>query len=164
MSRRTSRRCLTLAAFALVFLWAAWFTGCDLGAMWSRRGHLTDIVSRMVPPDWSFAGKALPLLWSTVQMSVTGTFLGAAMAIPAAMVCAAPLPGPAVLKKAVRFCIQVLRSFPALILALLATFFLGIGSFAGTAAITVYTFAIMARLTYEDIESAPQGPLSLIHI
>ena len=158
MSRRTSRRCLTLAAFALVFLWAAWFTGCDLGAMWSRRGHLTDIVSRMVPPDWSFAGKALPLLWSTVQMSVTGTFLGAALAIPAAMVCAAPLPGPAVLKKAVRFCIQVLRSFPALILALLATFFLGIGSFAGTAAITVYTFAIMARLTYEDIESAPQGP------
>ena len=158
MSRRTSRRCLTLAAFALVFLWAAWFTGCDLGAMWSRRDHLTDIVSQMVPPDWSFAGKALPLLWSTVQMSVTGTFLGAALAIPAAMVCAAPLPGPAVLKKAVRFCIQVLRSFPALILALLATFFLGIGSFAGTAAITVYTFAIMARLTYEDIESAPQGP------
>ena len=52
----------------------------------------------------------------------------------------------------------MLRSFPALILALLATFFLGIGSFAGTAAITVYTFAIMTRLTYEDIESAPQGP------
>ena len=50
-------------------------------------------------------------------------------------------------QEAVRFCIQVLRSFPALILALLATFFLGIGSFAGTAAITVYTFAIMTRLT-----------------
>ena len=91
-------------------------------------------------------------------MSITGTFLGAVLSIPAAMACAAALPGPGPVKKAVRFCIQVLRSFPALILALLATFFLGIGSFAGTAAITVYTFAIMTRLTYEDIESAPQGP------
>ena len=110
------------------------------------------------PPDWGFLGKVLPLLWATVQMSVTGTALGAALAVPAAMACAAPLPGPNALKKLLRFCIQVLRAFPALILALLATFFLGLGSFAGTAAITVYTFAIMTRLTYEDIESAPLGP------
>ena len=46
------------------------------------------------------------------------TFLGAVLSIPAAMACAAALPGPGPVKKAVRFCIQVLRSFPALILAL----------------------------------------------
>ena len=151
-------RCLAAAAFVLLFLGAAWFTGCDLSLMWSRRDHLTDIAAKMFPPDWGFLGKVLPLLWATIQMSITGTFLGAVLSIPAAMACAAALPGPGPVKKAVRFCIQVLRSFPALILALLATFFLGIGSFAGTAAITVYTFAIMTRLTYEDIESAPQGP------
>ena len=151
-------RCLAAAAFVLLFLGAAWFTGCDLSLMWSRRDHLTDIAAKMFPPDWGFLGKVLPLLWATIQMSITGTFLGAVLSIPAAMACAASLPGPGPVKKAVRFCIQVLRSFPALILALLATFFLGIGSFAGTAAITVYTFAIMTRLTYEDIESAPQGP------
>ena len=151
-------RCLAAAAFVLLFLGAAWFTGCDLSLMRSRRDHLTDIAAKMFPPDWGFLGKVLPLLWATIQMSITGTFLGAVLSIPAAMACAASLPGPGPVKKAVRFCIQVLRSFPALILALLATFFLGIGSFAGTAAITVYTFAIMTRLTYEDIESAPQGP------
>ena len=151
-------RCLAAAAFVLLFLGAAWFTGCDLSLMWSRRDHLTDIAAKMFPPDWGFLEKVLPLLWATIQMSITGTFLGAVLSIPAAMACAASLPGPGPVKKAVRFCIQVLRSFPALILALLATFFLGIGSFAGTAAITVYTFAIMTRLTYEDIESAPQGP------
>lgn len=151
-------RCLAAAAFVLLFLGAAWFTGCDLSLIWSRRDHLTDIAAKMFPPDWGFLGKVLPLLWATIQMSITGTFLGAVLSIPAAMACAAALPGPGPVKKAVRFCIQVLRSFPALILALLATFFLGIGSFAGTAAITVYTFAIMTRLTYEDIESAPQGP------
>ena len=157
MRRRIPRPVLA-AGFLLLFLAAAWFTGCDLGLMWSRRDHLTDIAAEMFPPDWGFLGKVLPLLWATVQMSVTGTALGAALAVPAAMACAAPLPGPNALKKLLRFCIQVLRAFPALILALLATFFLGLGSFAGTAAITVYTFAIMTRLTYEDIESAPLGP------
>ncbi len=156
--RRHLSRPLTAAAFVVVFLGAAWFTGCDLSMLWSRKSHLLDIVSEMIPPEWSFAGKVLPLLWTTVQMSVTGTVLGAVLAIPAAMGCATTLPGPWGLKKALRFCIQLLRSFPALILALLATFFLGIGAFAGTAAITVYTFAIMTRLTYEDMESVPLGP------
>ena len=33
-------RCLAAAAFVLLFLGAAWFTGCDLSLMWSRRDHL----------------------------------------------------------------------------------------------------------------------------
>lgn len=148
---------LTVLLCAVLFLAAAWFTGCDLGLMWSRRDHLTDIVLKLFPPDWGFARKVFPLLWATVQMSVTGTVLGSALALPGALVCARPLPGLAPLKKVLRFLVQVLRSFPALILALLATFFLGLGSFAGTAALTVYTFAIMTRLTYEDIENAPLG-------
>lgn len=135
MKRRLSRT-LTAVVFAVTFLGAAWFTGCDLSMLWSRKSHLLDIVSQMIPPEWGFAGKVLPLLWTTVQMSVTGTVLGAVLAVPAAMGCAAMLPGPRGLKKLLRFCIQLLRSFPALILALLATFFLGIGAFAGTVAIT----------------------------
>lgn len=160
--RRHFSRPLAIGVFLALFLAAAWFTGCDLALMWSRRSHLTDIVREMFPPEWGFTGKVLPLLWTTVQMSVTGTVLGAGLAVPAAMACAAPLPGPGAVKKLLRFCIQILRSFPALILALLATFFLGIGAFAGTAAITIYTFAIMTRLTYEDIESAPLGPYTAL--
>ena len=66
MSRRPRRRCLALAAFLLVFLWAAWFTGCDLEMMWSRRDHLTDIVSQMFPPDWSFTAKASAIACSAI--------------------------------------------------------------------------------------------------
>lgn len=160
--KRHVPRPLAASAFVALFLAAAWFTGCDLTLLWSRRNHLTDIAREMFPPEWSFTWKALPLLWTTVQMSVTGTVLGSILAVPAAMVCAVPLPGPRAVKKLLRFCIQVLRSFPALILALLATFFLGIGAFAGTAAITVYTFAIMTRLTYEDMENAPLGPYTAL--
>ena len=56
------------------------------------------------------------------------------------------------------FLVQVLRPFPALILALLATFLFGLGTFSGTVAITLFTLAVMTRLTYEDIETLTLAP------
>ncbi len=147
---------LVLAALALFFLAAA-FTGCDPALLWSRRGHLADILVKMFPPDWGWFPRILAPLWATVQMSVAGTALGALLALAAAPLCAGNLPFPAPLRTALRALVQLTRTFPALILALTATFLVGIGPFAGTAAITVYTFAIMARLTSDDIETAPDG-------
>ena len=46
----------------------------------------------------------------------------------------------------------------ALILALLATFLLGLGTFSGTVAITLFTLAVMTRMTYEDIETLTLAP------
>lgn len=144
--------------FLLLFLGAARFTGCSLSTLWLRRSHLTDILSALFPPDWGYLPRILAPLLSTVQMSVTGTALGALLALPAASLCAGNLPASRPVRALLRLFIQVLRSFPTLILALLATFLFGLGTFAGTVAITVYTFAIMARLTYEDIETAELSP------
>ena len=154
MSRRTKRLMIwATLAFALVL--AARFTDCSPALLWSRSGHLTDILAEMFPPDWGYFPRVLAPLWATVQMSVTGTALGAFFALLAAPLCAGVLPGRPWLRRGLRAGVQILRSFPALILALTATFFFGLGTFAGTAAITVYTFAIMTRLTYDDIETAP---------
>lgn len=158
MSRAGRKRLLWAAVFCAMFL-AAWrFTDCSLTQFWLRRGHLGDIVSAMFPPDWSFAARILWPLLATVQMSVTGTALGAFLALLLAPLCAQVLPVPRLARGFLRFFVQVLRSFPTLILALLATFLFGLGTFSGTVAITLYTFAIMTRLTYEDIENAELAP------
>ena len=141
--------------FIILFCTAAWFTDCSVIQFWNRKEHLADIVSKMFPPDLSYLSKILAPLWATVQMSVTGTGIGSALALLAAPLCADNLKNRRLLRIILRSFIQILRSFPALILALVATFLLGLGAFAGTAAITIYTFAIMTRLTYEDIEVAP---------
>ena len=144
------------AVAVIALLWAASvFCGCDPVLFWQRKGHLTDILSQMIPPDMAYVREVLGPLAATIRMSVTGTVLGAFLGLLAAPVCAACTGMPAPARHLLRLLIQVLRAFPALILALLATFFFGLGTFAGTAAITVYTFAIIARLTYEDMERAP---------
>ncbi len=157
MNRKRLKRLRTAVLFLLLFLAAAMMTECDLPMLWTRRAHLTDLILDMIPPDLSYLSKIFLPMLSTVQMSVVGTVLGSFLALLLAPFCAANLGSSAPLRRILRFLIQILRSFPALILALLATFFFGLGVFAGTFAITVYTFAIMTRVTYEDIETAPIG-------
>ena len=158
MTRIPGKRWFRALAFLLLFLAAARFTDCSVSQFWGRRSHLTDIVSAMFPPDWGYAPRILSPLLATVQMSVTGTALGALMSLLLAPLCAGNLHTPRMVRLALRLVIQVLRSFPTLILALLATFLFGLGTFSGTVAITIYTFAIMTRLTYEDIETAALEP------
>ena len=154
MTRPSKKRWGGTLAFFLLLLAAARFTDCSPALFWSRRSHLTDLLSAMLPPEWGYAPRILAPLLATLQMSVTGTALGAFFALLLAPFCAEALHTPRPLRTLLRLLIQVLRSFPALILALLATFLFGLGTFSGTVTITVYTFAILTRLTYEDIETA----------
>ena len=68
-----------LGIFAL-FIFSSVFTHCDFAFFWSRKSHLTDIISAMFPPDTSYTGKIVMPLIATIKMSVTGTFLGAFLA------------------------------------------------------------------------------------
>lgn len=156
--RKALAALLKLCLFLLLFLMAARMTGCDPVRFWKRRSHLLDLISGMVPPDFSYLPRVLAPLFSTIQMSVTGTVLGAFFALLLAPFAAGSLGFPPAIGRALRLIIQILRSFPALILALAATFLFGLGTFAGTAAITLYTLAIMTRLTYEDMEGVFLGP------
>ena len=152
--KRWARALGVLALFVLAFR----LTGCDPAVFWARRAHLRDIVTQLFPPDWSYLSAIVSPLLATLRLSVPGTALGVLLALILAPLCAANLPCPAPVRRILRFLVQVLRSFPALILALLATFLFGLGTFSGTVAITLFTLAVMTRLTYEDIETLTLAP------
>ena len=115
MTRSSGKRWLRTLALFLLLLAAARFTDCSPTLFWARRSHLTDLISAMLPPDWGYAPRILAPLLATVQMSVTGTALGVLLALILAPLCAANLPCPAPVRHILRFLVQVLRSFPALI-------------------------------------------------
>ena len=155
--RHNKKKAYRLSGWLLllaVFFAAAAFTGCDPALFFARKNHLADLAADMLRPDLSYLPKILTPLFYTLQMSVCGTILGSVLGLLAAPFGTVSLQFPAVFRRLVRFVIQVLRSFPALVLALLATFLFGLGTFAGTFAITLYTFAIMTKLTYEDADAA----------
>ena len=158
MTRARAKRWARALGVLALFVLAFWLTGCDPAVFWARRAHLRDIAAQLFPPDWSYLSAIVAPLLATLRMSVTGTALGVALALGFAPLCAHNLPCPVPVRAVLRFLVQVLRSFPALILALLATFLFGLGTFSGTVAITVFTLAVMTRLTYEDIETLSLAP------
>lgn len=158
MTRSRGKRWARALGVLALFVLAFWLTGCDPAVFWARRAHLRDIAAQLFPPDWSYLSAIVAPLLATLRMSVTGTALGVLLALILAPLCAANLPCPAPVRRILRFLVQVLRSFPALILALLATFLFGLGTFSGTVAITLFTLAVMTRLTYEDIETLTLAP------
>ena len=87
MSRPARKRLVSVLVFCLLFFTAARFTGCSPALFWARRSHLTDLLSAMLPPEWGYAPRILAPLLATLQMSVTGTALGAFFALLLAPFC-----------------------------------------------------------------------------
>ena len=162
MTAKKLRKAFLTVAVVLIFILSARFSGVDIGLFMARRRHLTDIVSAMFPPSWRYAAKVISPLLATVQMAVTGTVIGSVLALLLSPFCASNLCGNKALCFVLRVFVQILRSFPSLILALIATFIFGLGTFAGTIAIALYTCAIITRLTYEDIETASLNAYSAL--
>ena len=66
-----------IAAVLMATAAAAWMAGVRPMVLITRGGRFFDILSAMLPPDLSFAGKVLGPLAATVQMAFSGTVLGA---------------------------------------------------------------------------------------
>ena len=144
--------------FLLCFYAAASFTGCDPALFVSRSSHLSDLAADMMRFGSLLFSKdpAAALLHdSDVRYWYRNRIRSGTDRFPFGAV---SLHFPSWARRLLRLLIQILRSFPALILALAATFLFGLGTFAGTFAITLYTFAIMTKLTYEDAEHTDTAP------
>ena len=128
-------------------------TGFDLELLEERGSRFFDIARAMVPPDGGFFQEAAGPLLGTVRMSLAGSFLGSLLGLLGAVLGSRRTdPHPWIRVPFLCF-IQLLRTVPALILALLCTFLVGLGTLAGTLALTFSTFGVMTRLGYEDMEN-----------
>ena len=116
----------------------------------------------MFPPDTGYCGKIIEPLIKTVQMSIAGTFIGAVFGLFTAFLYAGNLIKKSYVRIVVRVIVQCVRTIPVLILALVATFIWGLGAAAGTIAIAVSTWAVMARIGGEDIEGLSMKPYEAV--
>lgn len=153
MQRKHTRSILLI--IGLIVVWIA--CGFAPGSLFTRGGMFFDILRGMVPPDWGYTGKLLRPLLDTILMSLGGSVVGTVLGLYCAIGCTEVLNPYPIFWRCLRFIVNVIRSIPTLILALLCTFFFGIGPVAGGFAITVFTTVVLAKIGYEDIESAPLG-------
>ena len=133
-------------------------TGFEISMLLERGDQFFNILKDMFPPDFSYAKDVLPALIETIRISVLGSLIGSGIAIPFAMLCAVNINKSKLLLNIVRVIMSITRTLPTLIIALIATWILGLGAFAGTAAISIFTFGIVTKMLYEKIETVDMGP------
>ncbi len=138
---------LVVASFwSLDLQWAA-FLGADAMASMGR------FALGFLPPEAApaFLAKTGWALLETLAMSAVGT----ALAVVGGLLLALPAAGSGVTRGAARLVLNMLRSVPELVWAVLLLILAGLGPLPGTLALALHTSGVLGRLFAESFENAP---------
>ena len=158
VERPRSRMPLILICLFIVIFWALRMTGFDLSVITSRFNKMLDLLKKIFQPDWSFFPKVVKPLFDTIKMSILGTVIGCVLALPVAILSSSNINKNTVVVSILRFILGLIRTLPTLILAQVCALIFSLGTFAGTVAISIFTFGIVAKMLFESIETIDMGP------
>lgn len=105
----------------------------------------------------SFAPKVFSPLWDTLRMSILGSFIGATLALPIAVAASTNINRSRTTVSILRLLLNILRTLPTLVVAKIFALIFGLGTFAGTMAILVFTLGVICKMMYESIETIDMG-------
>lgn len=156
--RRRSRAPLIIILLAAAIYLSLKMTGFDMGTVISKFSKMLDLLKKILRPDWSFFPKVISPLFDTIKMSILGTVIGCALALPIAILSSSNINHSVVIVSICRFILALIRTLPTLIIALVCALIFSLGTFSGTVAIALFTFGIVAKMLFESIETIDMGP------
>jgi phosphonate transport system permease protein len=146
-------------------LLAAWMLA-RLGIRWDYVAdapeQIGDLVGRMFPPDWGFAGALVGPLVQTVNIATLGTATAVVLSLPIAVLAALNTTPSRVTYALARFTMVVSRSVDTLIWALIFIIVVGPGSLAGVLAVAVRSIGFVSKLLAEGIEEIDRGQVEAV--
>jgi len=149
----------------IAFLWA-WKIisgGTEWYYVWTAPEAAADILTRAVPPKWSYIDKLWRPIWDTVNIATLGTLFALIMAGPIAFLAARnTTPSKLFVRPAALLVIVASRSVNSLIWALLLVSIVGPGVLAGVIAISIRSIGFCAKLLYEAIEEIDEVQVEAI--
>lgn len=156
--RRRSRTPLIVLMMVVVILWAVKMTGFDPVIIVNRFSKMLDLLKKIFQPDWIFFPKVISPLLDTIKMSILGTVIGCAIALPVAILASSNINRNVAIVSVFRFILALIRTLPTLVIALVCALIFSLGTFSGTVAIAIFTFGVVSKMLYESIETIDMGP------
>jgi phosphonate transport system permease protein len=154
--------------------WSAQGVGFVLVELVAGTGPIEKFISEMFPPDLSArtlqtTGKGI---LETFQMSFLGTLIGAVISFPLAALATGDASTASASRSerllrvvpyhVSRFVLNVFRSVPDILWALVFVVALGLGPFPGTLALAVHSAGILGKLYSETLEAVPSRPVEAL--
>ena len=108
---------------------------------------------------WGYMGNtAIPLIWETFIMMFVATTIGAIISIPFMILCASNIIKNHAITNTMKVILNIIRTFPTVVLAIIGVAFFGISQLAGIFAMIIFTAGIMIKIMFEFIETVNMNP------
>lgn len=150
-----------LVVAAVVVGWS--FVGAEFNFAKLADGtvNMGEFLARLFPPTWDRFGVIVDLLIETLQMAIVGTLLGAVLSLLVAFAAASTI-APAWVYYPARWIMNVIRSVPDLVFALMFVSAVGLGPFAGILAMTLGSIGSIGKVYAEAMEAVDAGPVTAL--
>ncbi len=154
---KRSRTVPILILFILFTIISMKLTGFSLKLLIKNIHQFFTILKDIFRPELSYWPSVIKPLLDTIKMSFLGSFLGALVSIVFAFLASNNMVKSKIINSLVKLLFSIIRTIPTLVSALIATYIFGLGTFAGTIAIFLFSFSYVGKLLYEQIETVNMG-------
>ncbi len=124
--------------------------------------YFMDILSRMLPPDFSNLNQLIYAMFETIEIAFLGTFIAIVLSIPLGLYSAKNLAPNFFVFIIVKIIIIFFRAIPEFILAMILVIAVGFGAMPGVLALGLHTMGFLAKFYSEDIEHINKGPIDAL--
>ena len=124
--------------------------------------YFADILSRMLPPDFSDLKSLIFSMIETIEIAILGTFIAIILSIPLALLSARNIAPNIFIFFIARTITIFFRAIPEFIIAMILVIAIGFGAMPGVLALGVHTMGFLAKFYAEDIEHINKGPVEAL--
>ncbi|WP_170008671.1 phosphonate ABC transporter, permease protein PhnE [Bacillus fonticola] len=135
-------------------------TGATFAAFFQEAlPNMWRVIEKFFPPNWAVIGGIWGPLGETIQMAIIATTIAMILCIPLSLLAARNVTQNKVAYGATRGFLNIMRTVPDLVLAIVFVQIFGIGALPGILALTILSLGILAKLISETVESIDMNPL-----
>ena len=124
--------------------------------------YFVDILSRMLPPDFSNLSQLIYAMFETIEIAFLGTFIAIVLSIPFGIFSARNLAPNYVVYIVSKTIVIFFRAIPEFIIAMILVIAIGFGAMPGVLALGLHTMGFLAKFYAEDIEHINKGPIDAL--
>ena len=124
--------------------------------------YFGDIISRMLPPDFSNLNQLIYAMFETIEIAFLGTFIAILLSIPLGLFSARNLAPNYFVYLVCKTVVIFFRAIPEFIIAMILVIAIGFGAMPGVLALGLHTMGFLAKFYAEDIEHINKGPIDAL--
>ena len=158
----------SLISGSVLFILFLWWGFSLEGFNWSTISSIFtsptggSLLATMIPPDWTYFGSVINPMLVTIQTAIVATVIGIVGALPLSILAARNTTPHPIIYNIVRFLINIIRSIPSLVLALIFITIIGLGPVPGAFGLGLHTISVLTKLYSEAIESVNTRPIEAL--